>query len=324
MAGKRKHVRRFDIASVTRKVVAGVAGAALLATGMIATSAPSSADPLPSTPMLTTKGVILEKDNSTSGPDGNMQLAGANQNVTSHPQNHRLTVRAQIENSGGALTEATRLSLFYDRGDGNWSKVQSAPTIATAAGNCANGQMICTDVQTADYVGVHSSNAVDNNNVPWITYYDTTNGNLRVAKYVGTGGTGCATPTWTCTNVDATGDVGINSSIAFDQNNAAWISYYSTTNQNLKVAKYVGTGGTGCASAAWTCTNVDSTGDVGLENVIAVGPDNKPWISFYDATNQNLRVARYAVTGGTGCAHSVDVHQRRHHGRSRTRHRYRH
>lgn len=303
MAGKRQHGRRFDVANSARRLFAAAIGVTMLATGMIATTAsPSGADPLPSTPMLTTKGVILENDNSTSGPDGNTQLAGANQNVTSFPQNNRLTVRAQIENSGGALTEATKLALFYDRGDGNWSKVQSTPTVATAAGNCADGQMVCTDIETAGYSGVHSANAIDNNNTPWVAYYDTTNGNLRAAKYVGTGGTGCASTAWICTNVDTTGDVGQENVIAIAPDNKPWISFYDATNMNLRVAKYVGTGGTGCASTAWTCTNVDTTGDRGHDTAIDIDNSGTAWISYSDRTNGDLRVAKYVGSGGTGCA----------------------
>jgi hypothetical protein len=85
-----KSPRKYFLTRVGRSV--GLAGL-LMATALTTTSAsPAGAGPLPSTPFLTTKGSIFEKDDSTTGPDGNTQLAGANQNVTSFPQNHRLTV----------------------------------------------------------------------------------------------------------------------------------------------------------------------------------------------------------------------------------------
>lgn len=119
-----ERIRRIRNFTVATAVVALVSLSPML---------PSSADPLSSTPMLTTKGYIFENDNSTSGPDGDTQLGGGNQNVSAFAQNSRLTVRAQVENSGGDLSDATKLGLFYDRGDGSWSKVQSSPTVATTA-----------------------------------------------------------------------------------------------------------------------------------------------------------------------------------------------
>jgi hypothetical protein len=102
------------------------------------------ADPLPSTPSLTNQGVIFEADNSITGPDGNTQLTAGNQNLTSLPQGNKTTVRMQVNNTGGALSDTTKLSLFYNRGDGQWSKVQSNPSVATGAGNCASGIMNCS------------------------------------------------------------------------------------------------------------------------------------------------------------------------------------
>ena len=68
------------------------------------------------------------------------------------------------------------------------------------------------------------------------------------------------------------------------------ISYYDTTNDDLKVAK--------CANAACssgtTLSTVDSTGNVGYYTSITIGTDGYPVISYYDVTNIDLKVIKAA------------------------------
>ena len=122
-----------------------------------------------------------------------------------------------------------------------------------------------------------------------------------VAKYVGSGGTGCGasgSTAWTCTVVDDdTGrNTGYYSSIAFAPDGTPYISYDNTTSASIMVAKYVGSGGTGCGasgSTAWTCVTVneDASGVFYGNNSIAFSPGGTPYIAYQDSTNAYLKIA---------------------------------
>lgn len=180
-----------------------------------------------------------------------------------------------------------------------------AKYVGTGGTGCATTAWTCTAIDTASDVGLENDIAIAPDNKPWISFYDNWNENLRVAKYVGSGGTGCASTAWTCTNVDITGDRGHYSSLVFDNSGMAWISYLDGTNADLRLAKYLGSGGSGCASTAWTCVSVDTSGYVGYYTSVALDPQGRPWVSYYKSDGGDLKVARYVATGGAGCATSA-------------------
>ena len=155
---------------------------------------------------------------------------------------------------------------------------------------CAGGDETSTIVDDggsrSENVGANSSIAIGADGNPVISYYDITNVNLKVAKC---NDPACAGGDETITAVDSTGDVGGHSSIAIETDGNPVISYYDSTNGDLKVAKYVVSGGTGCASSAWTCTTVDSTGDVGSYTSLAIGADGFPVIAYRDNGNKALK-----------------------------------
>jgi hypothetical protein len=140
---------------------------------------------------------------------------------------------------------------------------------------------------------------------PWVSYYDDTSDNLRVARYVGSGGSGCASSAWNCTTVDSSNDVGSGSSIAIDSSGNPWVSYVDITNDNLRVAHYVGSGGS-CASSAWDCASVASMGSLASgKTSITIDPSDKPWVAFrYDFSldpTWAVMSAHYVGSGGSGC-----------------------
>ncbi len=102
-----------------------------------------------------------------------------------------------------------------------------------------------------------------------------------------------ASAPWFINTVDSPNDVGQYVSVALDpENGTSYISYYDTTYDNLRMAKYVGSGGDCGPDNSWSCETVDSVGDVGKYSSIAVDPtDNYPIIAYYDATNGALKLA---------------------------------
>lgn len=249
--------------------------------------------------ILTTTGYIWENDDEDQafGDDynENTQQEAGNTAITNVAQGERITLRTQIKNTGTGVTNSN-LALFYDRNDGLWTKVKQATTAGgTSTSGCSDSKWTCQSIDTSN--SYDTSTAIDAQGNPWTAYY---NGDLRVAKYLGgaTNGTGCNVNTWTCVGVDTTGNVGQYTAMAFDKKGNAWVSYYDNTNSALKVATFVGAGGTGCAVTSWTCYTVDLNDTVGQQTSIAIDNSGAAWVSYYDATNTSLEAANFVGSGG--------------------------
>ena len=78
-------------------------------------------------------------------------------------------------------------------------------------------------------------------------------------------------------------------SIAVGQDGLPIISYHDRSNNNLRVAKCRNTR---CSGNDIVISTVDDNGSVGWHNAIAIGKDGRPVISYYDATNKDLKVAK--------------------------------
>lgn len=130
-----------------------------------------------------------------------------------------------------------------------------------------------------------------------MSHYKSDGGDLRVARYVGSGGSGCASSQWTCTTVDTNNDTGHFSSIAFDPQGSATVAYYDNWDEAVRTARFVGANGTGCATNTWSCTTVDTAGDTGKFPSVAFDQTGKRWISYFDNTNSDLRVSNAARSG---------------------------
>ncbi|BCW97608.1 MAG: hypothetical protein KatS3mg024_0435 [Armatimonadota bacterium] len=131
--------------------------------------------------------------------------------------------------------------------------------------------------QSATDVGRFNSLVAASDTSLHISYYDATNGDLKHARRSPGGA-------WTVTTVDATGNVGWDTSIALNAGGLPRISYYDATNQDLKFAYLSG--------SSWAVTTVDSTGSVGEYSSLVYDSSNRPHISYYDRTNRQLKYAK--------------------------------
>lgn len=137
---------------------------------------------------------------------------------------------------------------------------------------------VISTVDSADWVGEHTSLAFTPGGQPAISYLDATNRNLKYAVFNGS--------SWAATIVDGSlSIVGDFTSLAFTPSGQPAISYYDVTNTALKYAVFNG--------SSWTLTTVDGAGDVGYETSLAFGPDGQPAIAYYDVTNSALKFARF-------------------------------
>ncbi|MEE3038501.1 MAG: ELWxxDGT repeat protein, partial [Candidatus Thermoplasmatota archaeon] len=131
----------------------------------------------------------------------------------------------------------------------------------------------------------YTSIAIDSNDNIHISYYKNANGGELTYN---TCSSSCSsTFSWTSTVVD-NGQSFLDQQITTDANNALHISYYDESNYDLKYAKC----SSSCSStSSWTTLLIDSDGQVGRGNSLAVDSNNNPHISYYDFTNQNLKYA---------------------------------
>ena len=102
-------------------------------------------------------------------------------------------------------------------------------------------------------MGQFTSLALDSSYRPYISYYDASKQDLKLANWDGV--------QWIVQALDQSGDVGKFTSLALGNFDAPNISYYDATNGNLKYMTY---------TTAWTATVVDQTNDVGQYTSIAL------------------------------------------------------
>jgi predicted regulator of Ras-like GTPase activity (Roadblock/LC7/MglB family) len=140
-------------------------------------------------------------------------------------------------------------------------------------------------------VGKYNSVTMGTDGLPVISYLDSTNYDLKVAKC---GNAACSSGN-TLSTVDSGGDVGFSTSITVGTDGLPVISYCDATNGHLKVAKC----GNAACSSGNTIAMVDSGGTVGEFTSITIGTDGLPLISYSDAMNGDLRVAK---CGNASCS----------------------
>jgi len=148
--------------------------------------------------------------------------------------------------------------------------------------SCSSSTIRTVD-SSPDQVGSETSIALASGDKPVISYYDGTNGNLKLAIC---DDASCSSST--IRTVDSSSDqVGFFTSIALASGDKPVISYYDFTNKDLKLAACVDAS---CSSS--TIRMVDSTADeVGEYTSIALASGDKPVISYFDNTNDDLKVA---------------------------------
>jgi hypothetical protein len=178
------------------------------------------------------------------------------------------------------------------------------PTQAYCALNAANpasfkvGPCRTSDV-TVDFgntVGQFGSVATGSDGVPIISYWDNTNGDLRITHC---GSPSCSVGNNTVVADSSPGNVGEHTSIAIGLDGMPIVSYYDQSNGDLKVLHC---GDVYCIYPNQiTTVDTGNGADVGLFTSIAIGADFAyPIISYFDQTNMALKVAHCTNLECTG------------------------
>jgi hypothetical protein len=175
---------------------------------------------------------------------------------------------------------------YYDFTNGDLKVAHCGNAVCNSSGN------VLTTVDSTGDVGEYTSIAIGADGLPVISYYDKTNGDLKVAHC---GNAVCNSSGNTSTTMDSTGDVGYYTSITIGTDGLPVMSYYDLTNSDLKVLHC----GNAACSSNNTITPVDSTGDVGKYTFITIGADGLPVVSYFGVTNANLKVAH---CGNVACS----------------------
>jgi len=151
--------------------------------------------------------------------------------------------------------------------------------------SCSSGNIISTPDNGAS-IGGFTSITFGIDGLPLVSYYDRVTEELKVLKC---GNAACSSGN-TITPFDSTGlRPGQKTSITIGTDGLPVISYFDTTNLNLKVAKC---GDASCTAAGgFTITPVDTDGQNGSHSSITIGTDGLPIIS-YASFNTELRVAK--------------------------------
>jgi len=177
-----------------------------------------------------------------------------------HDHDDRYYTKAQVDT--GLASKADNSDLYHP-------VVASAPNTIDSTGD----------------VGRYTSITIGLDGNPIISYWDLTNGSLKVAA--------CDNPTCTTATVstiDSVTNNGAGTSIAIGADGNPIISYIDNGNTWLRVAACTNPTCDTTISAATTST-IDSVGVGSFRTSIAIGIDGNPVISYYDATNTNLKVA---------------------------------
>jgi hypothetical protein len=187
--------------------------------------------------------------------------------------------------SVGNVGESTSLELtasgnpvvsYYARGSEDLKlAVCSNPTCSTAP--------TLRTLDSTGNVGGYTSLVLNSSGNPVVSYYDSTNGDLKLAVC---GDLTCSTPPALRT-LDSAGIVGRDTSLVLNSSGNPVVSYTDLTNSDLKLAICSNS----TCSTAPTLRTLDSAGAVGFNTSLVLNSSGNPVVSYYDSTNGDLKLA---------------------------------
>ena len=142
-----------------------------------------------------------------------------------------------------------------------------------------SGAWVTSTIDSVGDVGEYTSIAMDSNNKVHISYYDSSNEDLKYATD--------ASGAWVTSTISSGNVVGLYTSIAIDSNDKVHISCL----RSHGVSDEYGDLNYATNAAGFWRTILIHSGYVGKYTSIAIDSNNKVHISYYDATNDDLKYA---------------------------------
>jgi len=210
-----------------------------------------------------------------------VNCAGSNESITSPDTQNGVGEWTSLVMDGGGNPVVS----YYDDTYGELKLLHCGD-------NCTSGNSINAPDPGGD-VGWWTSLALDGSGRPVFSYHDEGYGHLRVRRCNDADCAFLSVPF-----LDTTGDVGEYTSLALDGSGSPVVSYYDSTNGNLKLLHC---GNADCSSLnSIRSPDPDTTGDIGRYTSLALDSDGYPVVSYYDASNGNLKVMHCgdAICGG--------------------------
>jgi hypothetical protein len=166
--------------------------------------------------------------------------------------------------------------------------------------NCAPGGESISTPDSTTTGGQYTSLSLDSSGYPVVSYYDFAEGDLRILHCDDLGCTGDGESVNT---LDDQGDVGQYTSLELDASGFPVVSYYDSSNGDLKVLHC---DDPDCTGGGDIISIPDFVGDVGQYSSIELDPSGNPVVSYYKAGTEDLRVLRcndpYCVGGDESIA----------------------
>lgn len=176
-----------------------------------------------------------------------------------------------------------------------WDQTNTDLKLATCTAGCytptPTWQIVTVDA-SAGNVGIYPSLRLDGAGSPVVTYWDSTNLDLKMATC--TAGCASATPTWQIVVVDGGGGTiaGETSSLAFDGNGNPVVSYYYGSSSAASLRMATCTANCTSATPTWQIVTVDATStNTGLNSSLRFNAAGNPVIAYRDFLNRDLRLA---------------------------------
>ncbi len=170
---------------------------------------------------------------------------------------------------------------YYDHSHGNLKYAHEVDS----GGNCGGGKWRCETIDGSSHnVGEHTSIALDAGGYPQVAYEDESWGDLKYACKTAGG--------WNIYTVAGDGPgslhTGEDTSLKIGSDGRPRISFHDETHEDLEFAVRTDVCG---APGTWQMQSVDTVGDQGEDNSLALKTDDTPCISYHDESNGNLKYA---------------------------------
>ena len=180
---------------------------------------------------------------------------------------------------------------------------QDLRVIACSTPTCAGTQTV-NKPDTIGNVGISPSIQIDGQGLPVIAYYDFSNWDLKLLHCTNRDCSGAQNPT----TVVSEGAVGADPSLVLDDDGLPVITYTSYhaagfQDENLNIVRCQTTN---CSSASAPVT-LDAVGNVGSASSLQLDSGGNPVISYYDRTNQKIKILHCTNSACSGAQTSSDV-----------------